>query len=106
MPLAKNPFVDDPDNVEVFELGYLAGLQDPDSDRLLPLSPNRLDVFNQGVKAGHADTPRPGSDNISKNWVKRSDLKPSERILGLIKHLSIEAIFGFRLTCSSCMRSG
>jgi hypothetical protein len=33
MPLTKNPFADDPDKAEVFEMGYLLTLQGIDDDR-------------------------------------------------------------------------
>jgi hypothetical protein len=93
MPLTVNPFVDDPDKAEVFELGYLAGLQDPDADPFLPLSPELLDVFNQGVKAGRADIPQPVAGEGSSNWVKRSELGADEGITDLIEHVAIEAVF-------------
>jgi hypothetical protein len=86
MSLTSNPFVADPDKAEVFEMGYLAGLQDPDPDPLLPLSPELLEVYRQGAAAGRAD----GS---SMSWLKKSDLDPNEGIHELAEHVAIEAIF-------------
>jgi hypothetical protein len=85
MPLTSNPFADDPDKAEVFELGYLAGLQDPNTPPLLVLSPELLDVYNQGTAAGRADD--------SASWVLKSDLNSNEGIEELVEHISIEAIF-------------
>jgi hypothetical protein len=62
---------DDPDKAEVFERGYLAGLQDPNTPPLLVLSPELLDpelldVYTQGTAAGRADG--------SASWILKSDL--------------------------------
>src|SRR3954447_26756161 len=45
----ENPFVDDPEQAEIFEIGYLQGFQDPSDDSLPPLAPELVDVFIQGV---------------------------------------------------------
>src|SRR5262249_25624311 len=92
MPLTKNSFADDPDKAEVFEMGYLLTLQGIDDDPFLPLSPDLLDAFRQGAKAGQSDAPLANAAN-AKAWVKKTTIDPSEGVVGFIKHASIEAVF-------------
>jgi len=89
MPLTKNPFADDPDKAEVFEMGYLLTLQGVDDDPFLPLSPDLLDVFRQGAKAGRDDAPLVDE----KEWVRRTTIDASEGVAELAKHSAIEAVF-------------
>jgi hypothetical protein len=91
MPLTQNPFSADPEKAEVFELGYLAGFQDPSSDPFAPFSPELLDAFTQGVDAGREDASRSPTSDPSLTWVAKSDLgeNPSHEML---EHLIIEGV--------------
>lgn len=86
-----NPFTDDPEKAEVWELGYITGFQDPDgADTFRPFSPELLDVFDQGIDAGHEDrielSPPGGGE-----WVPRSELA-SESTVEMVEHLMIEGL--------------
>lgn len=83
---AINPFTADPEQAEIWELGYLAGFQDPSGSDFLPLSPDLLKIYTQGVDAGR-------DDNIASaaTWVPRSDLE-GESSDEWKEHLVIEGI--------------
>jgi hypothetical protein len=50
-----NPHESDPAKGEIWELGYLAGWQDPEHDHILPFAPELLDVYQAGDLAGRDD---------------------------------------------------
>ena len=50
-----NPHLSDPTKGEAWELGYLAGWQDPEQDHVLPLAPDLLNVYQAGDVAGRND---------------------------------------------------
>ena len=81
-----NPYADDPEKAEIFDLGYVAGFQDPDGSGFLPLSPELLDIYQQGIDGGRYDaahSPTP--------WVPRSELE-SESSDEWIEHIIVEAV--------------
>jgi hypothetical protein len=83
----QNPFVDDPDRAEVFEVGYLRGFQNPSDDSLPPFAPDFIDAFNQGVDAGREDA----INDPDHRWVSKADLSEdsSDEVL---EHVTIEGI--------------
>jgi hypothetical protein len=88
-----NPYAnDDPVKAEVWELGYVAGFQDPDAtDTFQPLAPELLDIYNQGTGEGRTDRMEPPAGDPQATWVSRSELS-SEGISELVEHVVIEAI--------------
>ncbi len=50
-----NPHQSDPATGEVWELGYLAGWQDPEQDHMLPLALEFLEIYQAGDLAGRND---------------------------------------------------
>src|SRR5437870_3082618 len=60
----RNPFVNDPPSAEVWELGYVAGFAEPETDHFLPFSPELLDVYQRGEQVGRDDRRQlpPGED--------------------------------------------
>lgn len=87
-----NPFTDDDAKAEAWELGYMAGFQDPDgADQLPPYTPDLLDVFNQGTDAGREDRIQPPSGNSDTQWMSKSDLS-DDSTEDMIEHISIEAL--------------
>jgi len=97
MPPVTNPFPDDPEKAEVFELGYLTGFQDPagNDSNFLPLTPDLLDIYVQGAEAGREDAhSSPVSDDAMK-WVAKSDLDPTAESSSdeAIEHLTVFTIF-------------
>jgi hypothetical protein len=87
-----NPFTDDPDKAEAWELGYMAGFQDPDgTDTFLPLSPDLLDIFTQGIDAGREDRIQSPPGDGQTQWVSKSQLN-SESTDEMIDHIVIEVI--------------
>ena len=89
-----NPFSDDPEKAEIFELGYLAGFQDPNgTDLFRPLAPELLDIFVEGTEAGRQNAAQPPSADPGKTWVSKSELNSeAEEIPEAIEHLAIEGI--------------
>lgn len=83
---AINPFADDPERAEIWELGYLAGFQDPGGSDFLPLSPELLEVYTLGVDAGRDD-----NTTSPTTWVPRSELE-GESSDEWIEHIVIEGI--------------
>lgn len=87
-PLA-NPYTDDPAKAEYWELGYLTGLQDPDSDDTVrPYPPELLEAFVGGMTDGQAAA-------ASSNLVPKSDLELALSEEGLdefIEHAVIHEI--------------
>ncbi|MEU2588349.1 hypothetical protein ABZ612_37010 [Streptomyces avermitilis] len=83
---AINPFADNPERAEIWELGYVAGFQDPEGSDFLPLAPELLEVYTQGIDAGR-------DDNISSSatWIPRSELE-GESSDEWIEHLVIEGV--------------
>ncbi|MEU7436142.1 hypothetical protein AB0B07_35720 [Streptomyces sioyaensis] len=81
-----NPFADDPERAEIFELGWVAGFQDPGGSDFLPLEPELLDVYTQGVEAGRDDNSKGPT-----TWVPRSELE-GESSDEWIEHIAIESI--------------
>jgi hypothetical protein len=74
---ATNPFSDDPVKAEIFELGYLAGFQDPqNNDGFPPLAPDLLDIYFEGAQDGRNDAGSPPAGDTSQKWVAKSDLAP------------------------------
>jgi hypothetical protein len=87
-----NPFTDDPDKAEAWELGYLTGFEDPDgTDDFRPFSPDLLDVFTQGVDAGREDQIQ-ASPADGGAWVPKSSLRDNEDVAEFVLHMGIEAI--------------
>ena len=81
-----NPYADDPQKAEIFDLGYVAGFQDPDGSGFLPLSPELLDIYQQGIDNGRYDaahSPTP--------WVPRSELE-TESSDEWVEHILIEGV--------------
>jgi hypothetical protein len=83
----QNPFVDDPDRAEVFEVGYLRGFQDPTDDSVPPFAPDFIDAFNQGVDAGREDA----INDPARRWVSKADLAEDSSDEAL-EHVAIEGI--------------
>ena len=50
-----NPFVDKPELAEKWELGYIAGFAEPETDHFLPLAPDFLESYQLGEQAGRDD---------------------------------------------------
>lgn len=85
MTTTTNPFEDDPEKAEVFELGYFAGLSDPlGQNTFQPFSPELLDVYSQGTASGREDA------NASA-LVPKSEIH-QDGIEELVEHVSIEAV--------------
>jgi len=87
----QNPFVDDPQKAEIFEVGYLRGLQAPADDSFPPFAPELLDVFEQGVDAGREDALQGPPSNPDRQWVSKSDLS-EEGVEELVEHVVIEVV--------------
>jgi hypothetical protein len=51
----RNPFVSDPTAAEVWELGYVAGFAEPETDHFLPFSEDLADAYQLGEQAGRDD---------------------------------------------------
>jgi len=51
----KNPFVNTPDFAEVWELGYMAGFAEPETDHFIPFSEELLNAYQRGVQVGRDD---------------------------------------------------
>src|SRR4051812_30202432 len=64
----QNPFLNDPEKAEVFEQGYLAGFNRPDTAPFLPLNPDLLDVYIQGAAAGRKDRLAPPEGETESVW--------------------------------------
>lgn len=54
----RNPFVSNPEHAEVWELGYVAGFAEPETDHFLPLSEELSDVYLRGEQGGRDDRRR------------------------------------------------
>jgi hypothetical protein len=90
-----SPFTDDPDQAEVWELGYVAGFQDPDgTDTFRPLSPDLLDIFTQGIDAGRDDRIAFPPASQGTQWVQKSELD-SDSSDEMGEHLIIEGVAEF-----------
>lgn len=50
-----NPHSSDPPRRDIWQLGYLAGWQDPEQNHFMPFSPDLLDVYQAGEQAGRND---------------------------------------------------
>jgi hypothetical protein len=50
-----NPHTSDPAQRDTWQLGYLAGWQEPEQDHFLPVAPILLDVYKAGELAGRDD---------------------------------------------------
>lgn len=88
-----NPFAEDPDRGEAWELGYLAGFQDPDGGaRFLPLSPELLEVYTQGLDAGREDRVQSPPADGRTEWVPKSELAGKSSLQDLVEHIVIEGI--------------
>ena len=87
-----NPYVDDPITAEIFELGYVAGFQDPGGSDFLPLSPELLDIYQQGIDSGRDDAAQSPTA-----WVPRSELE-GESSDEREEHLIIEGVARGRRT--------
>jgi hypothetical protein len=68
----KNPFVDKPDLAEKWELGYIAGFAEPETDHFLPLAPDFLESYQLGEQAGRDDRrlqpPEEQADGEHHEW--------------------------------------
>jgi hypothetical protein len=90
--VTSNPFTDDDAKAYAWELGYIAGFQDPDgTDPLPPFAPDLLDVFNQGIDAGREDRIEPPASNSDAKWLTKSELD-DESTVDMIEHVSIEGL--------------
>jgi hypothetical protein len=69
-----NPFANDPIKGEIFEEGWFAGFSDPVSSHLLPLAPELLEVYEQGVEAGREDRTAPPIEDSSEEWAGLEEL--------------------------------
>src|SRR5947208_2603531 len=87
-----NPFSDDPEKGEVFEQGYLAGFNRPDIIPFLPLNPDLLEAYKQGVESGREDRLSPPDEESGSEW---ADLGAELAEHGLIHALGmgIEHLF-------------
>lgn len=54
----RNPFVSNPATAEVWELGYVAGFAQPETDHFLPFSEELLNVYQRGEQVGRDDRRR------------------------------------------------
>jgi hypothetical protein len=88
---AQNPFADDPERAEVWEMGFLQGFQDPSDDNFPPFSPELLDVFTQGVDAGRDDAIQPPASDPDRRWVSKSELS-EDGLDELVEHVVIEVV--------------
>ena len=97
MPPVSNPHLDDPAKASVYELGYLAGFQDPagDDTNFLPLAPELLDVYVEGAEAGREVAHAPPAANAAMAWVPKSEVQPTgdESIDEAVEHLTAFTIF-------------
>ena len=69
----QNPFTDNPPSAEVWELGYIDGFAEPETDHFLPFSPDILQIFQLGELAGRDDrrlqpTKNPADGEDPKEW--------------------------------------
>ena len=51
----RNPFVSNPSTAEVWELGYVAGFAEPETDHFLPVSEELVGAYQRGELAGRDD---------------------------------------------------
>lgn len=51
----RNPFVNNPVTAEVWELGYVAGFAEPETDHFFPFSEELLDAYQRGEQTGRDD---------------------------------------------------
>jgi hypothetical protein len=54
----RNPFVNNPESAEVWELGYVAGFAEPETDHFLPLSEELAEPYQRGEQVGRDDRRR------------------------------------------------
>lgn len=96
MTVTTNPYAAEPGKASPFELGYVAGFQDPDGtdNDLLPLSPELLDIYTEGLEAGRQDAHEPPAAEPSAQWVTRTELKEhSESEDEMREHIATFIIF-------------
>jgi hypothetical protein len=96
MTIKTNPFESEAEKAAIYELGYFAGFQDPsgnDSD-FLPLAPELLDIYVEGVDAGREDAHAPPAADSRKQWVPRSELaEHSESSEEMKEHIGTFLVF-------------
>ncbi len=51
----QNPFENNPDFAEVWELGYIAGFAEPETDHFLPFAEDLMDSYQLGEQTGRDD---------------------------------------------------
>ena len=91
-----NPHELDPTKGEIWELGYLAGWQDPEQDHVLPLSPELLDIYQSGDSAGRDDRrmlPRANSASLAQPApAQEGDGQVAELAGEVAEHVIVHAI--------------
>jgi hypothetical protein len=88
-----NPFADDNVKGEIWELGYLAGFDDPDGEHFPgPIADDLLEIYQRGEQEGGADRSATPANSNGAKWVSH-DFDFSEDIL---EHVIIHA-FGIAL---------
>src|SRR5262249_7784615 len=79
------PFTNDPLKAETWELGYLAGFAEPETDHTLPLSEELLEVYQRGEQSGRDDRRR-------QPPLKDASGAPSESEHGWVSTVGEEAL--------------
>lgn len=54
----QNPFVDNPNLAEIWELGYVAGFAEPETDHFLPIAEDFVESYQRGEQTGRDDRRR------------------------------------------------
>jgi len=96
MSTRTNPYESEPEKAQAYELGYLAGFQDPagNDEDFRPLAPDLLDIYVEGADAGREDAHAPPSADPQKQWVDRAELAAhSESDEELQEHITSFIVF-------------
>src|SRR5207248_2287205 len=85
----RNPFVNDPPSAEVWELGYMAGFAEPETDHFLPFAPELLDVYQRGEQVGRDDRRRlpPGDEPPEEEHSQWADVSEAAFEFGFVHAL-------------------
>jgi hypothetical protein len=94
----QNPFSGDPVKGEVWEQGLLAGFAEPETDHVLPLSPELLEVYTMGEQAGRDERRRlpPDEGGVGESGeTDPSHLAEVAEELGIhaLGHIVLEKLF-------------
>lgn len=84
---SRNPYRNDNAKGEAWELGYLAGYAEPETDHLMPYSEQLLEVYQEGEQAGRdARRQLPPDEGLLEGW------EVPEALVEVAEHVGIHAL--------------